>query len=788
MKLSKTPTNNAKMNDNSAAAPHYQLSAQQLLLLLLCQCFNLIGLLPELLWWFITLTGITIALRAMALFIYYQPQSRLTLMATWVNNQFTQSIVARSFMSQSYFIPALQRFFNTTNKQYQPSKFLLFLFSCAGIILLALSAKTLGVLSTMVHLLALAYVLKVFELKNKNSVLLLSLLGFIVLATNLLFSQSLFFSLYIIIALAFNIASITSIYVFSAASTTHVKNALKLVAQSLPFAILLFFFLPKISPFWTMPTFKPAQSGLSDELNVGDVANLALSNQLAFRVSFKGNIPTQEQLYWRGIILDDFDGTIWKRRAPQYFNKDDVKERLIQIGQQPFGTYESFNYHIIHKANQRHWLYALDIAFANNRFNSQQQNMIEHLTDNTLYRSERINKTIDYQVQSYVLAKDKSPISITEAVGDHAQGISENSNSLAPPQIIDPRFYQVNPQLQAYAKRHKQKYLREGLSTRQLTKALMEQILKDFNQQPFKYTLQPPTLNGHRFDQFFFETRAGFCGHYASTFAFIMRAAGIQTRVVTGYHGGEYNPQGDYFSVYQRDAHAWAEVWLLDENEKSGRWHRVDPTAAVHPLRIEQGLQGELRQQQQELSQDYLSLAHYPHIQWINSLRMQFEALDYQWSKWVLNYSLKNQESFLTQWFGKNAATKVGLFIVVSFLLTMLLISWQQRTRKKATKPPAHIGLYQQAISLFNDHGIVKPQDMTALAFLQTIHAQENINVVSKNSFHILSHCYLQLTYQLPELKPEETLTVASHTTAQHRRTVTKMKKHLALIKRHLST
>ena len=66
----------------------------------------------------------------------------------------------------------------------------------------------------------------------------------------------------------------------------------------------------------------------------------------------------------------------------------------------------------------------------------------------------------------------------------------------------------------------------------------------------------------HPVTNFLFETRAGFCEHYASAFAVLMRAAGIPARVVTGYQGGELNTFGNYMTVRQADAHAWTEVWL----------------------------------------------------------------------------------------------------------------------------------------------------------------------------------------------------------------------------------
>jgi hypothetical protein len=115
--------------------------------------------------------------------------------------------------------------------------------------------------------------------------------------------------------------------------------------------------------------------------------------------------------------------------------------------------------------------------------------------------------------------------------------------------------------------------------------AIVGEVLRTFREQPFEYTMQPPRLADNAVDEFLFETRKGFCEHYASAFTVLMRAAGVPARVVTGYQGGEFNPYGGYLLVRQSDAHAWSEVWI------DGRgWVRVDPTAAVAPERIRGGL------------------------------------------------------------------------------------------------------------------------------------------------------------------------------------------------------
>jgi hypothetical protein len=115
----------------------------------------------------------------------------------------------------------------------------------------------------------------------------------------------------------------------------------------------------------------------------------------------------------------------------------------------------------------------------------------------------------------------------------------------------------------------------------------VRELLQMFREQEFVYTMRPPKLAANSVDEFLFSTRRGFCEHFASAFTFVMRAAGVPARVVTGYQGGEFNPLGGYLVVRQSDAHAWSEVWI-----DGAGWVRVDPTAAVAPERIERGLIG----------------------------------------------------------------------------------------------------------------------------------------------------------------------------------------------------
>ncbi|HKX56638.1 MAG TPA: transglutaminase domain-containing protein, partial [Xanthomonadales bacterium] len=207
--------------------------------------------------------------------------------------------------------------------------------------------------------------------------------------------------------------------------------------------------------------------------------------------------------------------------------------------------------------------------------------------------------------------------------------------------------------------------------------ALIRQALLWFNQEPFHYALNAPLLGYHAIDSFLFDTRTGYCEHYASAFTVMMRMAGIPARIVTGYQGGWYNPEADYFLVRQSDAHAWSEVWLPESG-----WTRIDPTAAVSPLRVERGSLDAIDQPRHMLDFD-----------WIRSLRNSLDAMEKRWNTWVIDYNFQRQ-SQLFAGLGMDQMRPLGLvgllFAVLAVLAAILLpILW--RTRGPGSRDPAQL-------------------------------------------------------------------------------------------------
>jgi transglutaminase-like putative cysteine protease len=332
----------------------------------------------------------------------------------------------------------------------------------------------------------------------------------------------------------------------TAAPASHLaRRSLALLAQAVPVAVLLFLLFPRLpGPFWGIDAGSQARTGLDDEMTPGDVSELSASGAVAFRVRFRGATPPAEQRYWRGPVLHEFDGRSWRRPRAQVFPQQEVRYAGTPV-----------EYQITLEPHSRRWVLALDLPA---RWPERE---VFQAYDFTLLAARPIGGVTAFELTSYprFVAGTSLPASLRRKDLDLPDD-GTNARSVA-----------LGRELAA----------RHGGDPR----AIVGDLLRRFREEPFEYTMRPPRLADNAVDEFLFETRKGFCEHYASAFTVVMRAAGIPARVVTGYQGGEFNPYGGYLIVRQSDAHAWSEVWI------DGRgWTRVDPTAAVAPQRIRGGL------------------------------------------------------------------------------------------------------------------------------------------------------------------------------------------------------
>ena len=596
------------------------------------------------------------------------------------------------------------------------SPMLLVLFAIGGCIVIAIHAKNLGILLSMVHLLTFAYVLKAFEIRQRKDFYQILLLGLFLLASALIFEQNLFFFIVIILAVILNLIVLLQVFAPNKTFISSSKTIALLLAQSSILAIVLFVVFPRLSPFWQVPNAKSAQTGLSNEVSPGDIANLALSSDLAFRVDFKGDKkPRYSDLYWRAMTLEKFDGRKWSQVQTDNTYKSDKSFVPKTIG-------EPIKYDVIVEPSYQTWLFGLAVATSVEPF-------VYLLDDYTLQSRKILTQTRAYQVSSYL----QTPLDLTINKETKQRNLAIMQGS--------------NPELEKLGLALKNQY--------QNPIDRSNAILNHFREKPYFYTLQPPLLNNNSLDQFFFETKSGFCVHYASTYSYLMRAAGIPARVVTGYLGGEYNtintptsrsttqPDG-HLNVYQYDAHAWSEIWLAGKG-----WHRVDPTAAVDPQRVDSGWSQSLLDQQSSLNNDLLSLHRFKHIKWLNTLRLQLDSLDYQWTRLVLGFNSQQQFDLLKCWFGDNMPLKSAAMIVFTLIILILIFALIQRfsfSANNLTQESPWLVEYNQLLKSLEKNGIIKPMNMTPSLFSKE---------VSKKHPHIAAQ-FIEFTHTFEKLNYED--------------------------------
>jgi transglutaminase-like putative cysteine protease len=478
-----------------------------------------------------------------------------------------------------------------------------------------------------VAMLALLLTFKLLEMRARRDLFVVLLLSFFLLLTGFFYSQSMLSLLWMMATLVLILTAQLSFQYTGLVPP--LKQRLRLgalvLAMALPLTLILFLLFPRIQgPLWGLPgDAHGGRTGLSDSMAPGNIAQLALSDEIAFRVKFIDAPPAPAKLYWRGAVLNDFDGRTWTQGQASDPAADTAPHiqavSNLSLNPDP-GSSTAVRQQITMEANGQRWLFALETP----QLAPALEGIPVRLTAEHQIRAARaINERVRYDVTSNLKPAPSDPIST-----------SGMQQALALPNNF-------NPRTQEFAADLRKKWPDDA--------ALVSAMLNFFRHEKFSYTLEPPLLGRDSVDDFLFSSRAGFCEHYASSFVVLMRAARIPARVVTGYQGGEINAVDGMMTVRQSDAHAWAEVWLPPRG-----WVRVDPTAAVAPSRIETQLSNVLPR---SFFGNLLGGAAGQANWWsgLNAsaalLRANWEALGNGWNQWVLNYTPARQMG-LMHWLG----------------------------------------------------------------------------------------------------------------------------------------
>ncbi len=423
--------------------------------------------------------------------------------------------------------------------------------------------------------------------------------------------------------------------------------AARLLAQSLPLMVVLFVLFPRLpGPIWAIPgSTSSGATGLGDEMSPGDITNLALSDEIAFRVEFSSPVPRARELYWRGPTMANFNGRTWSRLIGEQ------RGERVANSTEYFG--EPTEYRVMLEPRGRNWAFGLDMPRTWSGERGVRIGMGSDYQLRVFGDGARSNR-FEYRVTSHTSFRAREPLT---------PGQREQFTDLPP--ATSPRTREL---------------VRGWVAEDSAPLQVIESAMGYLRSEPFFYTLTPPALGSSQpVDEFLFQTREGFCEHYASAFTVMMRAAGIPARVVSGYQGGELNSLGSYYVIRQSDAHAWTEVWLADEG-----WVRVDPVSAVAPERVALG------SWRTALGGDRVPGTAFGRIPWVRRTLLAWDAATTYWNDWIVGYGPDAQRALLdalgldtarrSERWTKLLALSVSATLAGSLALSLFLF-WRQRRR-----------------------------------------------------------------------------------------------------------
>jgi transglutaminase-like putative cysteine protease len=479
-------------------------------------------------------------------------------------------------------------------------------------------------IEAMITLLVAGVGLKPLEVQKQSDSYVLVFLCFLLQGMHFLFEDTPLHYFYVLLCFLLTIWALIMVNQNADSSSSgsvlkySANFATRLFLLSLPLTVFLFFVLPRLGPLWSLNiSTKTSVVGLSESMSPGDVSRLGQSDELAFRVTFDGDVPPMSERYWRAIILDRYDGVKWTR-----YHKPLVNWSI------PVVKDSIYKYEIIAQPHDKRWLFSMSNP-------SSDDAGVGLAEDGTLVRRSKMIGVYQYSASSNggYIAQDKLSWMERQVYLQTPVGLNVKAQQLAAEIAADSGdVFEVIDRFKRY-----------------------------FFDESFFYTLSPGELStDSRIDEFLFESKKGFCAHYAGAFVFMMRTLGVPARVVAGYQGGEKNEVADYYSVYQYDAHAWAEVWL----EGKG-WYRVDPTGWVSPERVEQGIE-------QAVAEEFTGFKS--QSEFIRQMRAQMQALNFYWQDWMLSYKGENQQKLLSSIMGNRSPIEMFVIIALGFGITIGLI------------------------------------------------------------------------------------------------------------------
>lgn len=491
-----------------------------------------------------------------------------------------------------------------------PSRWLLMLVLIGAVIGTKLSHGVVLGRQPGLTLVCLLMAMKLLEMHARRDAFVVFFLGFFLVLAQYLHSQALWVALWTVVAVWGLLTSLVLSQMPLGQPSLRLasREAARSTLLGLPLMVLLFLLFPRIGPLWGVPG-NTSGTGLSDTVRFGDVAELAVNENVALRLRplDGGTLPPPALIYVRGPVLTQFDGQQW--RADSLVPD---RRELLELQGRPL------RYEMLLEPQQLPLLPLLEMAPGQPGESWTPQAGLE------LRRSLDLSWVARRPITQRLRIEQVAVINTAEVrIGPFDEQPGLQRLRLQPPQI--------NPRLQAWARQLAADLPPDGSGAHRLVERLMRHI----REQPYRYSLAPGVygeFSPHAVDEFWFDRRDGFCEHYATAFVLALRAAGVPARIVTGFQGADALVIDGWTTIRNSNAHAWAEYWTPGDG-----WRRADPTAAVAPERVNRGQllappPGVLRGAVDAID---------PTL-W-RRLRQIAESADLRWRQWVLGYEQRQQ-------------------------------------------------------------------------------------------------------------------------------------------------
>ena len=495
-----------------------------------------------------------------------------------------------------------------------------------------------------IALLAVMAGIKPLEIRSRRDSMVTVFLAYFLVMTSLFVFENLSMTLYLFVSVWTTTCVLIHVNDPEGAIRPQMRLAARLVLVAVPLMVMLFLLFPRLSgSFWGSPWARHSRSGFSSTMRIGDVSQLVLVDEPAFSVSFDSPVPDADQLYWRGIVFQIFDGAAWHPSRNQATRRGNV------------GGVDLSRYTVVIEPHGHRHLFVLDLPVTANP-------VATIMDDHTLVARRPIRQRFQYGAASFL---------------DYLTG-----STALPGQAYLQLPPNRNPRAAALGNRWAQDHA--------APEAVVAAALAFFREKGFTYTLRPDRLGGHVVDDFLFVSRKGFCEHFATAFTVLMRAAGVPTRIVGGYQGGKWNAVGAFLTVRHSDAHVWCEVWLRGQG-----WVRVDPTFEVAPDRIEAGIERALA------GEDLLWFLGRSRgdllARLIETVRLTWEAVNTRWNMWFMGFSAEDQIVLLKRlgiFAGRQGGWLLFMALPPLFIAGVILLG---RMRKKEFRKPVE----DQALKIY---------------------------------------------------------------------------------------